>query len=261
MRTACAARAVAIAAGVLGGAMTSIAAEPRPAGSNAVEIHWIVQRSDASPDDTSASRQLRMRIPRDYVQNIYRDPRGATEKSRGIRNNGISTVSVEALLPNLSPRLPAFESRQTSPEERRDFLSRQLIIDLKAYRAGGSTRESYLSQARRGAVYRMPDLHGMERFRRMGCGAGSAFDPDKFDVPRAEPPQGCWALAGDEHLIGRDGELVVAVTCAAPSGRCSMQTWFQGFWSVDVTFPHSMLKSWRDVRKQVVNLLSTFVIG
>ena len=261
MRSAPLLPAIAFAACILYGPMMSRAADLQPSRSGAVEIHWVVQRGGAASPGNASVRQLKMRIPRDYVQNIYRDPRGASEKGSGVTNNGISTVSVEALLPNLSPRLPAFETKQGTPEERREFFNRQLIIDLKSsFRAGRATRESFASQARRGMFYRLSDLHGLERFRRMSCGASSDFDPAKADVPRSEPPRGCRPLAADEYLIGPDADLV-AVACAEPSGRCSMQTWFQGFWSVEVNFPHSRLASWRNVRKQVVELLSSFVVG
>lgn len=237
------------------------AAEARPDRLGPIEIHWVVQ-ANGTPESDPATRQLRMSIPRDYVQNVFRDPRGTGEKSSGVRNNGIATVSVEALLPNLSPRLPVYESKQSSAEERRDFLNRQIIIDLRATaRPGHATRDVYLSQARRGMFYRMPDAHGLERYRRMGCADRSAFDPEKFDVPRSEPPKGCRNVATDEHLLGRDGDLAITVTCAAPDGRCSMHMLFQGFWSVQVSFPHSRLDAWRAVRKQVADLLASFVVG
>lgn len=260
MRSAFLLPAIALAAAILPGPVTSRAADLQASGPGVVEIHWVVRRGDAPPANASA-RQLRMRIPKDYVHNIYRDPRGASGKDSGVANNGISTVSMEALLPNLSPRLPAFETMQGTPGERRDFFDRQLIIDLKAsFRAGRATRESFASQARRGMFYRLSDLHGLERFRRMSCGASSDFDPARADTPRSEPPRGCRPLAADEYLIGPDADLV-AVACAEPNGRCSMQTWFQGFWPVEVNFPRSRLASWRDVRKQVVELLSSFVVG
>jgi hypothetical protein len=261
MRSAPLLLTIAFAACVLSAPMTSRAADLQPSRSGAVEIHWVVQRGNASPGNASA-RQLKMRIPRDYVQNIHRDPRGASEKGSGVTNNGISTVSVEALLPNLSPRLPAFETKQGTPEERREFFNRQLIVEIKAsFRAGGrATRDSFASQARRGMFYRLSDLHGLERFRRMSCGASSDFDAAKADVPRPEPPRGCRPLAADEYLIGPDADPV-AVICEEPSGRCSMETWFQGFWSVEVNFPRSRLASWRNMRKQVVELLSSFVVG
>src|SRR5262245_11165520 len=118
-------------AGLLLAPAAGRAAEAKPDRLGPVEIHWVVQRNGAVADDPAA-RQLKMSIPRDYVQNVFRDPRGKGEKSSGVRNNGIATVSVEALLPNLSPRLPVYEAKQASPEERRDFFNRQLIIDLKA---------------------------------------------------------------------------------------------------------------------------------
>ena len=122
-----------------------------------------------------------------------------------------------------------------------------------------SSREIYVSQARRGAVYRLPDLHGLERYRRMGCSAGSAFDAAKSEVPRTEPPAGCRPAAADEYMVGQDGDLAILLSCPGPGSFCTMQTWLQGFWLVEVVFPYSRLESWRSVRKQVVDLLTSFV--
>jgi hypothetical protein len=258
VRTAAILPALAIAAGISSGPAAR-AADARPAGGRAVEVHWIVA---AATDGVPGGRELRMRIPRDYVQNIHRDPRGAGEKTRGVRNNGILAVSLEALLPNFSPRLPALEPPQVTPEERRQFYERQLIIDLKAsFRSGRVSRETYASQARRGTVYRLPDLHDLERYRRMGCTAASAFDAATAEIPRTEPPGGCRPAAEDEYMVGQEGDLAVLLSCPGPGGRCSMQTWFQGFWLVEVGFPHSQLESWKGVRRQVVQLLSQFVVG
>ena len=233
------------------------AADARPAKARPLEIHWIVQPAEAS---SNGGRELRMQIPRDYVQNIHRDPHGVSEKSQRVRNNGISSVSVEALLPNLSPRLPEFEPQHATPQERRMFLERRLVIDVKAsFRPARVTRDIYVSQARRGMAWRLPDLHGLERYRRMGCTAGSAFDAAKSEIPQMEPPAGCRPAAPDEYMVGQDGDLVVTLNCFGPGSRCSMQTWFQGFWLVEVGFPYSSLESWRSIRSQVVELLTSFV--
>jgi hypothetical protein len=249
----------AVAALAVLSAHAGYAGEARPAKARPVEIHWVVQPADTA---SNGGRELRMRIPRDYVQNIHRDPHGQSGKTQQVRNNGISAVSVEAVLPNLSPRLPEYEPPQATPEERRQFFERRLIIDVKAsFRPARPSREIYVSQARRGMAYRLPDLHGLERYRRMGCSAGSAFDAAKSDIPRTEPPAGCRPAADDEYMVGQDGGLAVLLSCPGPGSLCTMQTWLQDFWLVEVGFPYSKLDTWKSVRKQALDLLTSFVAG
>ena len=80
------------------------AADARPAKARPLEIHWIVQPAEAS---SNGGRELRMQIPRDYVQNIHRDPHGVSEKSQRVRNNGRRDLHIQPAEPSAAnvPRL------------------------------------------------------------------------------------------------------------------------------------------------------------
>jgi hypothetical protein len=230
--------------------------------SNVIEINWIVLRSDAVLNDPYAGRQLKMRIPKDYVRELYRDPKGEGEEIKGVKNNGIEIVTLEAWLPDMAPQPPVADMKSISEEVKRSLFSRQLTINLKAGMRGrgpSNLKEQFVSQGKKGMVYRLPDLYGFERFRRMGCSSNSGFDPAKYDVPREAPPDGCWNLPADEELIGKHGDLSVWLTCAGRGGRCILRTHFQEFWTMQVIFPYSRLESWKEVKHQVENLLGMFI--
>lgn len=231
-----------------------------------VEINWTVLGSEAMLNDPYVGRQLKMRIPKEYVRRIYRDSKSEGEKIKGVRNNGIEIISLEAWLPELSPSSPLknMNKQALTQEQIRANDAMRLLIDLNSsFRSpsGTSIREQFVYEAKRKMVYRLPNLYDLERFRRMGCAPGAAFDAAKYDVPRETPPDGCWNLPADEYLIGKDGSEEVWFTCAGPSGRCVIRTQFQSFWNMFVIFSYSRLESWKDVKNKAEKLLNGFVIN
>jgi hypothetical protein len=236
----------------------------QPQQTSFVEIYWTVLSSPVVASDPYAGRQLRMRIPKAHVRQIIRDPEGEAGKIRGVKNNGIGIISLEAWLPDLSPSPLVGDIKSTSDEQKRSLFNRQLMIDLTSgIRGQGKSRylEGFYSQAKKGMVYRLPDLYGMERFRRMACDKNSDFDPTKSHLERESPPNGCWHLPADEYLITKDREPVVSFTCAGPGGRCIMRSHFQSLWTMQIIFPYSRLESWKELKGEVEKLLNKFVIS
>jgi hypothetical protein len=217
----------------------------RGAGKDHIELKW-----SAQAEGSVSATTLEMRVPREYVGFISRDPKGEDARIRHVNNNGIASIDIQFLYPGLT-------AQTSAKDQTGDAVYAQLSASYLRRRGGLSIRDQLLHEAKKQMVYRLPDQHGLERFRRMTCAADSQFDPMKYNVPLNEPPAGCREL-GEESLVGSDEGVRVWVTCGRGEGRCAMRTYFQGRWQLTLAFSRSLLPEWRNVRSAAEKLLSGF---
>lgn len=253
-----------VAAGALFGLGACDAAQSNKA--DFVEINWTVLRSEAVLNDSDAGRVLNMRIPTAYVSQVGRDRTGEEERQGGVKNNGISVVDLVAWLPDLSPT-PIKETKEKllSEDQKRALYHQRIYIQFSAAFVRNNIDTSMSgrmrSKAKSRMSYRLPDLYGLERYRRMYCPPDVPFDAAKVNEPREVPPEGCREIIGDESLVGNDSGVSIWITCGRGEGRCAMRTYFQGRWQITVVFSRAHLETWRDVRRAVETLLSKFIVS
>jgi len=231
----------------LGWLLMSLAAGCAPRNDH-IEIKWTVLNNDSPPGPT-----LRMNIPRAYIVNVVGDSSGEDERIHRVKNGGIGALDLEFIYPDLSPG-KATDDANPSSAKKRIYVQ---FNSVYRHRGGLGIRDQFIYEAKKGMVYRLPEQHGLERFRRMGCTPNS-FDPTRYDEALNEPPNGCWEL-GEESLIGRDGDVAVWITCGRGEGRCAMHTHFQQRWQLTLAFPRSLVAEWRKVKDASEELLSGFV--
>jgi len=209
-----------------------------------VNVDWTIVHP--GPDRSRAGTALKMTIPKKYVRHVYADKTGEAERLRGVKNSGIEIVSLVVALPQPGSSSEAKE------------VQVDLSADVVRVKGIAGIKNQLTFEARRGMVYRLPELYGLDRYRRIGCSERSNFDASRADQALEAPPAGCWEL-GEESLLGMDGDVGCWITCGRGGGQCVMRTSFRGAWSVLVIFSSTDLARWKTLRQQVEEVLTAFV--
>jgi hypothetical protein len=235
--------------------------DPSKLKSATLEIDW---------EYAEKSKRLRLSIPREYIKEVYRDRTGEAEKIRGIKNNGIEIVRLEAWLPNLMPHplVPIPEAERGTPEyERRlDALALRLPVRLDAsggINILGMRRSTVEAPMKRKWVYRVGDIAGLEHFRRMICGKLEPNEERKAKYVDDSAPDGCRDSGMNEIYVsasssGLDGAYISCVR--EFGGMCEATVNYQEFWMLKYHFPKRKIQLWQDYDKAARRLVDQFLV-
>ena len=231
-----------------------------------VEIDWVVMEGQRE----HSGKRLRLRIPAEYVREVYRDRNGEGQKLRAVHLNGIEIIRLEAWLPDYtakpSPQMLEQIKDLQPTEKNKKLLEARIWIDLTASGGGDGanrTRDYLQFRMENRATYRLSDIYELERYRNLYCGVPEPDQAAKPKFPDETAPDGCREVQGDEEFLSRKEDTAAnawIVCMRSPLGNCAMSDYYDGYWGRTVDFPRSDLVHWRDRSRYATELINRFVI-
>lgn len=220
-------------------------------------------------------KQLRLRIPADYVSRIYTIDENSLDVPSYIRNGGIEIVDLEFYLPDLKPRVGGAGRLRGVPRgdspaypKYQEEMSRQITINLSSqsvtypekYRK--NQYETIVRETKqKHGVYRLPDVHGLEHYRYKACGTPEE-KAKLLKTPLADDtaPEGCWDRDNNEIFVSPTDTNGGYYQCARHSDLnlgCRAYVSFDG-WDMEYTFKKSHLADWKSIDSAVRQVLNSF---
>lgn len=230
-----------------------------------LEIKW---------KNLDAQKELRLRIPADYVSRIYTQDENSPDASSYIRHGGVEIISLEFYLPDLKPRVGGADSlrvvRGDSPAYPKflEELSRQVTVNLSAKSITSPDQfrknqyKAIQHDIRKNSLYRLADFHGLEHYRHKGCGTPEEKAAvNKGSIKDDSAPEGCWDTSNDEIFVSQTDTAGGYYLCERhndnPNVGCQAYVSFDG-WDMEYIFRKSQLADWKSIDSAVRQVLNSF---
>jgi len=208
-----------------------------------LEIDWIVKKGQ--PD--ARGRRMHLLIPREYVLE-YLSARQTPQEEAALDSNGIQNVTVAARLADLTPILPGPAGQSVGP-----------VLWLRIHSGGGGTTETMQEFTRfghkKGRHYRRPDIHGLEWYVPMGCGA-LIRDIKTPKPPDDLSPDGCREIQGDHQLLPQGRP--VWMRCQSLTGGLCVYSGCPDWWRLEIRIPATDIAEWQKYERAALELLAKF---
>ena len=233
-----------------------------------LEIKW---------KNLDAQKELRLRIPADYVSRIYTQDEKSPDVPSYIRNGGIEIIDLEFYLPDLKPRVGGASSLRGVPRgdspaypKYQEEMSRQIFVNLSAALGGTSPEKYRMAQyetilhelKQKHGIYRLADIHGLEHYRYKICGTPEE-KAKLLKTPLADDtaPEGCWDSTNDEIFVSQTDTNGGYYLCARhnnnPNVGCQAYVSFDG-WRMHYIFKKNHLADWKSIDSAVRQVLNSF---